>query len=140
MIVLFFNLLDYLHCKGSKKTNITRNRVESVANHSIQHYTGSTQIIVQLLLQYNTSCSDVDECALGTDDCDDNASCSNTVGSYTCTCNTGYHGDGLICSGKCVVCVIFLAFIVKMYFKAHIKDYCSITFQSDSDCSDNMSY
>ena len=31
---------------------------------------------------------DIDECALGTHQCAQN--CSNAVGSYTCSCRTGY--------------------------------------------------
>jgi hypothetical protein len=30
--------------------------------------------------------------------CNSNGSCSNTVGSYTCACNTGYAGDGKTCA------------------------------------------
>jgi len=41
---------------------------------------------------------DVDECADGTDDCDVNATCMNTEGSYTCECNSGYSGDGVTCA------------------------------------------
>ena len=40
---------------------------------------------------------DIDECE--TSLCHFNASCNNTVGSYICTCNSGYDGDGLSCSG-----------------------------------------
>ena len=29
-----------------------------------------------------------------------NATCNNTVGSYECSCNEGYTGDGWNCSGK----------------------------------------
>ena len=43
---------------------------------------------------------DVDECSIKTDNCHDLATCSNTDGSFTCACNTGYTGDGLKCAGK----------------------------------------
>ncbi|OCU00923.1 sushi, von Willebrand factor type A, EGF and pentraxin domain-containing protein 1 isoform X1 [Xenopus laevis] len=41
-------------------------------------------------------CLDVDECAVGSD-CDENASCMNTNGSYICTCIPPFHGDGKKC-------------------------------------------
>lgn len=47
---------------------------------------------------------DINECDLGTDDCIDNAECSNTIGSFTCTCSTGYTGDGETCTGKILQC------------------------------------
>nr|ARM65345.1 ice-binding protein isoform 3 [Chlamydomonas sp. ICE-MDV] len=44
--------------------------------------------------------SDVDECALGIDDCHDQAYCTNTPDSFTCTCNSGFTGDGVnVCTG-----------------------------------------
>ena len=43
------------------------------------------------------SLTDVDECN-GENDCDDNATCNNTFGSYTCDCKTGYSGDGWNCT------------------------------------------
>ena len=46
------------------------------------------------------SLPDIDECAAGMDDCHEQASCMNTDGDYTCTCNTGYTGSGQVCSGK----------------------------------------
>ena len=49
---------------------------------------------------------DIDECKLNTDECDINASCNNTEGSYLCTCNSGYQGTGLICTGKRVIQVV----------------------------------
>ena len=45
-------------------------------------------------------CSDVDECAIGNDSCHDNATCHNTQGSYSCSCNTGYTGNGFSCTSK----------------------------------------
>ena len=45
---------------------------------------------------------DFDECKTSTSSCDDNAACKNTVGSYTCTCKSGYSGDGKTCNGKMI--------------------------------------
>ena len=42
----------------------------------------------------------MDECALGSDGCHDNATCTNTVGSYTCQCKEGFTGNGVDCEGK----------------------------------------
>lgn len=47
------------------------------------------------------SVADIDECALDNDTCHDTlATCTNTVGGYTCECNTGYEGNGITCSGR----------------------------------------
>lgn len=44
---------------------------------------------------------DVDECHNPeTNECDINAECNNTGGSYTCACTPGYQGDGKNCPGK----------------------------------------
>ena len=43
---------------------------------------------------------DFDECSLGSHDCSADAYCSNTVGSFTCTCNRGFVGDGKTCLSK----------------------------------------
>ena len=37
---------------------------------------------------------DLDECADSSHGCDVNASCTNTHGSYNCTCKPTYTGDG----------------------------------------------
>nr|XP_058972479.1 uromodulin-like [Pocillopora verrucosa] len=41
---------------------------------------------------------DMDECKFNISDCDVNANCTNTYGSYKCTCKVGYTGDGRSCS------------------------------------------
>ena len=43
--------------------------------------------------------SDINECILGTHNCHANAACSNTDGSFTCACNSGYTGNGVTCTG-----------------------------------------
>ncbi len=40
----------------------------------------------------------VDECARGTHDCDDHATCTDTADSFTCVCNLGFSGDGRSCT------------------------------------------
>jgi hypothetical protein len=41
---------------------------------------------------------DIDECTDGTNNCDKLAACSNTPGSFECTCPAGYEGDGTTCT------------------------------------------
>ena len=49
--------------------------------------------------------TDIDECARNLDNCDRNATCTNTVGDYNCTCNQGYEGSGFEgdCMSKCAL-------------------------------------
>lgn len=51
---------------------------------------------------------DEDECEKKTSSCHVNATCINTIGSYTCKCFTGLKGDGRsFCSGtKNIYCVL----------------------------------
>ena len=52
--------------------------------------------------------TDIDECSRpDTNQCDSNALCNNTDGSYICSCPSGYQGDGRNCIGK----DLFLRFI-----------------------------
>ena len=44
--------------------------------------------------------ADLEECTTNTHNCDVNADCVNTVGSYSCKCRAGYTGDGQTCNGK----------------------------------------
>jgi len=43
------------------------------------------------------TCVDKDECEEKSDNCDKNAQCTNTLGSFSCACNDGYSGDGQTC-------------------------------------------
>eukprot|EP00961_Rhodomonas_salina_P038769 521096-Rhodomonas_salina.1 len=46
----------------------------------------------------DTTCSASDECVTGSHNCDAEAACADTVGSFMCTCNSGYVGSGISCS------------------------------------------
>ena len=41
----------------------------------------------------------IDECSGDSSPCDENADCTNSDGSYSCTCKQGFTGDGTICTG-----------------------------------------
>ena len=58
--------------------------------HKKQEKTINYQIVLIIL--------DTNECN-GTSPCHANATCNNTVGSYICTCDPGFTGDGVTCNG-----------------------------------------
>lgn len=43
---------------------------------------------------------DLDECTTGTHNCSTHAWCNNTEGSFSCSCRSGFKGDGINCTGK----------------------------------------
>ena len=55
---------------------------------------GSSESIIFLYVL-----SDIDKCLSNAHNCDANANCSNSPGTFTCTCNIGYTGRGT--SGNC---------------------------------------
>ena len=63
----------------------------------------STITIYSIIFAYITTSNlfnlDIDECVIGTHACHANAFCTNTIGSYTCACKTGFSGDGFTCTG-----------------------------------------
>lgn len=62
--------------------------------------------------------ADFDECRFKTSNCDENADCSNSDGSFECTCNYGFAGDGTFCYNEsmasCMMWIIFLRFIMQL--------------------------
>lgn len=56
-------------------------------------------ILPHFMLHVNSlTLLDVDECSEGTP-CDQNALCTNSDGSFDCSCMTGYSGNGTHCLG-----------------------------------------
>ena len=58
-------------------------------NHLLYGYLTKTYFIL-----------DIDECAKDTDNCHADSTCTNTKGSFHCSCRHGYSGDGINCVGK----------------------------------------
>ena len=59
---------------------------------------------------------DIDECNAGVGsanyhNCHVHATCTNTYGSFTCACNTGYSGDGMECTGMLSHAIIGLPYL-----------------------------
>ena len=57
---------------------------------------------------------DINECEdPGSNNCHQNANCTDTIGSYTCTCMLGYSGNGSLCDGMCslktLLCMLMLS-------------------------------
>jgi hypothetical protein len=63
-----------------------------------QHWLLKIQSNLQIIFYTFYFIPDINEC-LTISPCNGNATCNNTEGSYTCTCNTGYSGDGVTCDG-----------------------------------------
>ena len=59
-------------------------------------------IYIMYMYTYLLACmhsTDVNECELETYPCNSNANCTDTDGSFNCTCREGFEGDGFNCTG-----------------------------------------
>jgi EGF domain len=50
--------------------------------------------------------SDNNECSTNNGGCSSLATCFNIHGSYKCTCNVGYYGNGFSCFGTVVLAIV----------------------------------
>ena len=64
---------------------------------------------------------DINECELEGDDCHMYATCNDTFGSFECTCNSGFEGDGVNCTSMYASLKICCA-----KFNKHIDYYCGV--------------
>ena len=58
---------------------------------------------------------DINECELRINNCDVNANCSNTFGSFECTCSAGFVGDGVNCTSKDLHCHTSICKVYDVY-------------------------
>ena len=77
---------------------------------------------------------DINECAMGLDGCADNAACTDTDGSYECTCNSGFAGDGFTCTSTLILPMYKCCFMYQNCCCSSDIDECSTI---DSPCHTN---
>ena len=46
----------------------------------------------QIFTLDQNECNEISQCSI-------NATCQNTIGSFVCTCESGFTGDGFSCTG-----------------------------------------
>lgn len=52
------------------------------------------------LIFFSVYKSDISECTMDSHDCQMSEKCTNTAGSYYCSCKEGFTGNGRVCSGR----------------------------------------
>ena len=57
---------------------------------------------------------DVDECSSSNGNCSAQATCINNLGSYECTCNVGYIGNGYQCDGMLYLLLLLSCFLLTL--------------------------
>ncbi|XP_038046056.1 fibrillin-1-like [Patiria miniata] len=81
------NCTDFDECQESNDCSANANCTNTVGSYQcdcVTGYTGDGQ-----------TCTDIDECALGLDDCQQE--CSNTEGSFACNCSAGFTLQDGVC-------------------------------------------
>lgn len=69
---------------------------------SVVRFIGATKIFLGIC----SKLTDIEECTTDTHNYHADANCTNSKGSFYCTCRTGYSGDDVTCVGKWTVSVI----------------------------------
>ena len=65
-----------------------------------------------------------DDCLLGVDNCSPDATCTDTDDGFECTCNPGFTGDGVECTGQWeLINTVDLLVIMRTGALQHFKMY-----------------
>jgi len=60
---------------------------------------------------------DINECSTNNGGCDVQAICTNTPGSFSCSCKSGYYGNGFDCLGtSSFYFILFIFLFYQFYF------------------------
>lgn len=70
----------------------------------------------------STICVDINECSTRAFSCPTNAGCMNTVGSYTCRCNTGFESSGSSCVGMSLWSPYWSMSIIQIFISEDINE------------------
>ena len=68
-----------------------------------------------LMIQSYTWFAEVNECTTGVNNCDANADCNNTEGSFECTCKPGYSGNGVHCTGDYILVKTWIVLMLRLF-------------------------
>ena len=79
----------------------------------VQVSTNGSHLHLQIssILPWLVRLADINECELEVPPCGSNANCSDTDGSFICTCTTGFEGNGFTCTGKAAMQKSFQGYI-----------------------------
>ena len=92
----YFIIIISLHSVNSKP---------SAVKHLHDNYNFHKPII-RCVLYVLLFAIDNNECTANTHNCHSDATCNNAYGSFTCTCNAGFSGNGMTCTGKSCLLVV----------------------------------
>ena len=68
-------------------------------NILLKIFFGNVSVSKRLSYERQFLFSDLDECTLNLHNCNDQAMCNNTPGSFSCACNIGWTVNGISCEG-----------------------------------------
>jgi len=85
----------------STNTNLDHDEISGVAGYTVMYlHWGENPGHYNTAAEFQSIVRAAIDAFVGTKlpDCDVNAQCTNTLGSYTCACNPGYYGNGKSCT------------------------------------------
>ena len=73
------------------------------------------ELLIVIFFLHTFFLLDADECNASVRICDENAICQNTLGSFFCTCKSGFSGNGFTCVGRLLASLLACSFNEKIY-------------------------